>query len=62
MSLAGAGYEKVIDRLESMTRAAHGPEYQDYYGQLIPGSDVLAETGELKKVRRAAAGGHPLRI
>ncbi|MFJ4426733.1 hypothetical protein ACWGH3_25185 [Streptomyces sp. NPDC054884] len=52
--LARRRYEKLIDRLESMMRAVLRPEYQGYYGQLILGSDDLAEMGELKDVRRAA--------
>ncbi|WP_342751654.1 ANTAR domain-containing protein [Streptomyces cahuitamycinicus] len=52
--LARRRYEKLIDRLESMMRDVLRPEYQGYYGQLILGSDDLAEMGELKDVRRAA--------
>ncbi|MFF7650473.1 hypothetical protein ACFZCY_11540 [Streptomyces sp. NPDC007983] len=52
--LARRRYEKLIDRLESMMRAVLRPEHQGYYGQLILGSDDLAEMGELKDVRRAA--------
>ncbi|WP_267713814.1 hypothetical protein [Streptomyces sp. CoH17] len=52
-------YEKLVDRLESMMRAALKPQYEGYYGQLILSADDLAEMGELKNVRRAAreAGG-----
>ncbi|MDX2820954.1 hypothetical protein PV416_07590 [Streptomyces ipomoeae] len=52
--LARRRYEKLIDRLESLMRAALKPEYQGYYGHLILSSDDLAEMGELKDVRRAA--------
>jgi hypothetical protein len=47
-------YEKLVDRLESMMRAALKPEYQGYYGQLILSGDDLADLGELKDVRHAA--------
>ncbi|GAA2247294.1 hypothetical protein GCM10010415_01720 [Streptomyces atrovirens] len=47
-------YEKLVDRLESLMRAALKPEYEGYYGQLILGADDLAEMGEFKDVRRAA--------
>ncbi|MEH0470951.1 hypothetical protein QA943_19205 [Streptomyces sp. B21-097] len=52
--LARRRYEKLIDRLESLMRAALKPEYQGYYGQLILSGDDLAELGELKDVRHAA--------
>ncbi|MET9558796.1 hypothetical protein [Streptomyces tauricus] len=57
--LARRRHEKLIDRLESLMRTALKPEYEGYYGQLILGTDDLAEMGELKDVRRAAreAGG-----
>ncbi|MFD6336453.1 hypothetical protein [Streptomyces sp. NPDC060131] len=52
--LARRRYEKLVDRLESLMRAAVKPEYQGYYGQLILSSNDLAEMDELKDVRRAA--------
>ncbi|MFB7598899.1 hypothetical protein [Streptomyces sp. NPDC056160] len=52
--LARRRYEKLIDRLESMMRAALKPQFQGYHGQLILSSDDLAELGELKDVRHAA--------
>jgi hypothetical protein len=52
--LARRRHEKLVDRLESLMRAALRPEYQGYYGQLILTGDDLAEMGELKDVRRAA--------
>ncbi len=52
--LARRRYEKLVDRLESMMRAALKPQYEGYYGQLILSDDDLAEMGELKDVRRAA--------
>jgi hypothetical protein len=52
--LARRRYEKLVDRLESLMRAALKPEYRGYYGQLILSGDDLAEMGELKDVRRAA--------
>ncbi|MFF5548671.1 hypothetical protein [Streptomyces olivaceoviridis] len=52
--LARRRYEKLVDRLESMMRAALKPEYQGYYGQLILSGDDLVEMGELKDIRRAA--------
>ncbi|MGW5086527.1 hypothetical protein [Streptomyces coelicoflavus] len=52
--LARRRYEKLVDRLESLMRAALKPEFEGYYGQLILGADDLAEMGELKNVRRAA--------
>ncbi|MCL6735045.1 hypothetical protein [Streptomyces neyagawaensis] len=52
--LARRRYEKLVDRLESLMRAALKPEYQGYYGQLILGRDDLAVPGELKDVRHAA--------
>ncbi|MEU0892966.1 hypothetical protein [Streptomyces massasporeus] len=52
--LARRRYEKLVDRLESLMRAALKPEYQGYYGQLILGGDDLAVLGELKDVRHAA--------
>jgi hypothetical protein len=52
--LARRRYEKLVDRLESLMRTALKPEYEGYYGQLILGTDDLAEMGELKDVRRAA--------
>jgi hypothetical protein len=47
-------HEKLVERLESLMRAAPKPKYRGYYEQLILGSDDLAEVGELKDVRRAA--------
>ncbi|MFD6909088.1 hypothetical protein OHO28_21725 [Streptomyces europaeiscabiei] len=59
--LARRRYEKLVERLESLMRAALKPEYQGYYGQLILSGDDLAEMGELKDVRRAAReAGHRL--
>jgi hypothetical protein len=52
--LARRRYEKLVERLESLMRDALKPEYEGYYGQLILGTDDLAEMGELKDVRRAA--------
>ena len=52
--LARRRYEKLVDRLESLMRAALKPEYQGYYGQLILSGDDLAVLGELKDVRHAA--------
>ncbi|MFE9368169.1 hypothetical protein ACFYM2_00050 [Streptomyces sp. NPDC006711] len=52
--LARRRYEKLVERLESLMRAALKPEYEGYCGQLILGVDDLAEMGELKDVRRAA--------
>jgi hypothetical protein len=52
--LARRRHEKLIDRLESLMRAALKSEYQGYYGQLVLSSDDLAEMGELRDVRRAA--------
>ncbi|MGP3922507.1 hypothetical protein [Streptomyces sp. 8N616] len=52
--LARRRYENLVDRLESMMRAALKPQYEGYYGQLILSGDDLAEMGELKDVRRAA--------
>ncbi|MET8768359.1 hypothetical protein [Streptomyces sp. NPDC004658] len=52
--LARRRYEKLVDRLESLMRAALKPQYKGYYGQLILSADDLAEMGELKDVRRAA--------
>jgi len=52
--LARRRYEKLVDCLESMMRAALKPQYEGYYGQLILSGDNLAEMGELKDVRRAA--------
>ncbi|MEU9186575.1 hypothetical protein AB0D14_18915 [Streptomyces sp. NPDC048484] len=52
--LARRRYEKLIDRLESLMRAALKPEYQGYYGQLILSGDDLAEMGKLRDVRGAA--------
>ncbi|MEV7864283.1 hypothetical protein AB0O86_37450 [Streptomyces hirsutus] len=47
-------YEKLVDRLESLMRAALKPQYEGYLGQLVLGSDDLAEMGDLKDVRQAA--------
>ncbi|MFI8088481.1 hypothetical protein ACIF9R_09180 [Streptomyces sp. NPDC086080] len=47
-------YEKLVERLESLMRAALKPEYQGCYGQLILSGDDLAKLGELKDVRHAA--------
>ncbi|MFJ9207212.1 hypothetical protein [Streptomyces sp. NPDC102264] len=47
-------YEKLIDRLESLMRAALKPEYQGYYGRLILVSDDLAETASSRTSQRAA--------
>jgi len=59
--LARRRHEKLVDRLESLMRAVLKPEYEGYYGQLILGTDDLAEMGELKDVRRAAReAGHRL--
>ncbi|GAQ66906.1 hypothetical protein [Streptomyces scabiei] len=52
--LARRRYRKLVDRLESLMKAALTPEYEGYYGQLILGTDDLAEMGDLKDVRRAA--------
>ena len=52
--LARRRYENLVDRLESLMRAALKPRYEGYHGQLILGGDDLAEMGELKDVRRAA--------
>ncbi|MGW2641257.1 hypothetical protein [Streptomyces sp. NPDC001348] len=52
--LARRRHEKLVDRLESLMRAALKPQYKGYYGQLILSGDDLAEMGELKDVRRAA--------
>lgn len=52
--LARRRHEKLVDRLESMMRAAPNLEYEGYYGQLILGAEDLAEMGELRDVRRAA--------
>lgn len=52
--LARRRYEKLIDRLESMMRAALKPQFQGYHGQLILSGDDLAELGDLKDVRHAA--------
>ncbi|RZB17483.1 hypothetical protein StrepF001_22650 [Streptomyces sp. F001] len=52
--LARRRYEKLVDRLESLMRAALKPQYNGYYGQLILSGDDLAEMGELKDIRRAA--------
>ncbi|GGU77519.1 hypothetical protein FHX79_112638 [Streptomyces cavourensis] len=52
--LARRRYEKLVDRLESLMRAALKPQYNGYYGQLILSSNDLEEMGELKDVRRAA--------
>lgn len=52
--LARRRHQKLIDRFESLMRAALKPEYQGYYGQLVLSGDDLAEMGELKDVRRAA--------
>jgi hypothetical protein len=52
--LARRRYEKLVDRLESLMRAALKPEYEGYYGQLVLSGDDLAEMGELKDIRRAA--------
>lgn len=56
--LARRRYEKLVDRLESLMRAALKPEYEGYYGQLVLSGDDLAEMGELKDVRRAALRDH----
>ncbi|MFC3572947.1 hypothetical protein ACFOZ0_06585 [Streptomyces yaanensis] len=59
--LARRRYEKLVDRLESLMRAALKPEYRGYYGQLILSGEDLAEMGKLKDVRRAAReAGHQL--
>ncbi|MET8574295.1 hypothetical protein [Streptomyces sp. NPDC005012] len=52
--LAQRRYERLIDRLESLMRAALKPQHEGYYGQLVIGTDDLADMGELKDVRRAA--------
>ncbi|MFF7968292.1 hypothetical protein ACFZC3_23415 [Streptomyces sp. NPDC007903] len=52
--LARRRYEKLVERLESLMRAALKAEYEGYYGQLVLGADDLAEMGELKDVRCAA--------
>ncbi|MFI1168665.1 hypothetical protein ACH4UM_35160 [Streptomyces sp. NPDC020801] len=52
--LARRRYEKLVDWLESLMRAALKPEYQGYHGQLILSGDDLAELGDLKDVRHAA--------
>ncbi|MGW1913869.1 hypothetical protein ACWCQS_24850 [Streptomyces sp. NPDC002076] len=52
--LARRRHEKLIDRLESMMRAALKPQFKGYHGQLILSGDDLAELGDLKDVRRAA--------
>jgi hypothetical protein len=48
--LARRRYEKLVDRLESLMRAALKPQYKGYYGQLVLSSSDLEEMG----VRRAA--------
>ncbi|MEV8364736.1 hypothetical protein [Streptomyces niveus] len=59
--LARRRYERLVERLESLMRAALKPEYQGYYGQLILSGDDLVEMGDLKDIRRAArAAGHHL--
>ncbi|MGA4849465.1 hypothetical protein ACOBQB_25600 [Streptomyces sp. G5(2025)] len=59
--LARRRYENLVDRLESMMRAALKPQYKGYYEQLILSGDDLSEMGELKDVRRAAReAGHRL--
>lgn len=52
--LARRRYEKLVDRLESMMRAALKPQYEGYHGTLIISSDELTDMCELKDVRRAA--------
>lgn len=52
--LARRRYEKLVERLESLMRAALKAEYEGYYGQLILSADDLAEMGELRDVRHAA--------
>ncbi|MER6381396.1 hypothetical protein [Streptomyces sp. NPDC001250] len=52
--LARRRYENLVERLESLMRAALKPEYEGHYGQLVLSGDDLAEMGELKDVRRAA--------
>jgi phage gp46-like protein len=52
--LARRRYEKLVDRLESLMRAALKPQYKGYYGQLVLSSSDLEEMGGLKDVRRAA--------
>ncbi|MEU0254940.1 hypothetical protein ABZ299_21060 [Streptomyces sp. NPDC006184] len=54
--LARRRYEKLVDRLESMMRAALKPEYQGHYGQLILSSDDLAEMGVLKERTACRSG------
>ncbi|MFD4862909.1 hypothetical protein [Streptomyces atratus] len=53
-ALAQRRYENLVDHLESLMRALLKPQYQGYYGQLILGTDNLADMGDLKDVRRAA--------
>ncbi|OLZ67851.1 hypothetical protein AV521_23545 [Streptomyces sp. IMTB 2501] len=52
--LARRRYQKLVDRLESMMRAALKPQFKGYRGQLILSGDDLAELGDLKDVRHAA--------
>ncbi|MER6126718.1 hypothetical protein ABT173_29740 [Streptomyces sp. NPDC001795] len=49
-----APYEKLVDHLQSLMRVALKPQYEGYYGQLVPSSGDLEEMGDLKDVRRAA--------
>ncbi|MFE9925813.1 hypothetical protein ACFYQA_30880 [Streptomyces sp. NPDC005774] len=59
--LARRRYEKLVDRLETLMRAALKPQYKGYCGQLVLSSGDLAEMGDLKDVRRAAReAGHRL--
>ncbi|MEV8104689.1 hypothetical protein [Streptomyces sp. NPDC088135] len=52
--LARRRYENLVDRLESLMRAALKPQYKGFYGQLVLSISDLEEMGELKDVRRAA--------
>ncbi|WP_413800936.1 hypothetical protein [Streptomyces iranensis] len=47
-------YRNLVDHLENQMRASLKPEYEGYYGQLILGSEDLAELGQLADIRRAA--------
>ena len=47
-------YRNLVDHLEGLMRAALKPEYEGYYGQMVLGSNELAELGELGDIRRAA--------
>ncbi|PWI04658.1 hypothetical protein DIZ27_43985 [Streptomyces sp. NWU339] len=46
-------YEKLVNRLETLMRAALKPQYKGYGGQLVLSSGDLKEMGELKDIRRA---------